>query len=101
VTQQDTGTGTAVEVQNNADEHRYEARLDGALAGIVVYRLEGDRVALVHTEVADEFAGHGVGSALAREALLDVRRQGRQVTPICPFIAAYVEANPEFADLTD
>ena len=40
---------------------RYEAHLDGALAGVLEYAVKGDRIALIHTEV--DAATRGMGSA--------------------------------------
>jgi predicted GNAT family acetyltransferase len=80
----------AVEVRDNQDESRYEARLDGELAGFSEYRLTGDRITFVHTEVDERFEGHGVGGAIARGALDDARERGLSVVPLCPFIAGYI-----------
>ena len=53
-----------------------------------------------HTEVEDRFEGQGVGSALARFALDDVRAAGtRKVLPLCPFIKGWIEKHPDYADL--
>ena len=54
-----------------------------------------------HTEVFDAYEGKGVGSALARGALDDVRARGGRLVALCPFIAAYLERHPEYADLVD
>src|SRR6187549_3119450 len=51
------------------DNHRYEIRLDGELAGFVVYHRRGGRIYLVHTEIEPAFEGKGLGSALARDVL--------------------------------
>jgi predicted GNAT family acetyltransferase len=88
-----------VDVADNADKHRYEASVDGELAGYVYYRSGPDRLVLVHTEVMDEFEGHGVGSRLLAATLDDVRRRGLSVVPVCPFAAAFIDRHPEFADL--
>ena len=54
-----------------------------------------------HTEVDDRFEGQGVGSALARFALDDVRAEGtRRVVPRCPFIKGWIDKHPDYADLT-
>ena len=80
---------------------RYEVTVDGELAGFAQYRqVEGVRV-FVHTEVFDAFEGKGVGSALARGALDDVRARGRRLVAQCPFISAYLDRHPEYADLVD
>lgn len=90
-----------VETTHNPEESRYEARLDGELAGFAEYVLQGsESIVFTHTEVDDRFEGKGVGSALARFALDDVRREGsRQVVPRCPFIRGWIEKHPEYADL--
>ncbi len=54
-----------IKVTDNWDRARYEISLDGALAGFLTYRRTGDTVTLVHTEVDDEFEGHGLGGKLA------------------------------------
>ena len=89
-----------VSVVQNPDRHRYEAFLDDELAGFAVYRLREGIIEFVHTEVDDAFEGHGVGSALARGALDDVRRDGtRQVVATCPFIKEWISRHEDYSDL--
>ena len=91
----------ATDVQDAPDRSRYEVTVAGELAGFAEYRdLDGARV-FTHTEVFDAFEGHGVGSALAQGALDDVRRSGRRLVALCPFVAAYIEHHDEYADLVD
>lgn len=89
-----------VEVTRNDEQSRYEARLDGALAGFAEYQLTDELVVFTHTEVDPAFEGKGVGSALARAALDDVRASAqRQVLPLCPFISGWIAKHPDYADL--
>ena len=89
-----------VVVTDNPDESRYEAHVDGELAGFSEYHLTRSSIVFTHTEVFDRFEGHGVGSRLARGALDDVRAKGeRDVVPICPFIRAWLDDHPDYADL--
>jgi predicted GNAT family acetyltransferase len=89
-----------IEVRHVADRHRYEAVLDGAVAGFTEYRLRGDLPVFTHTEVDDAFEGQGVGSALVGGALDDLRRQGRTIgRPTCEFVTSYLERHPEYQDL--
>lgn len=88
-----------VAVHDETAEHRYEAWLDGRLAGVLVYELDGSTVTLVHTEVEPAAEGQGVGSALARRALDDVRAAGRSAVPLCPFVRAWIARHPDYADL--
>ncbi|HEX6248887.1 MAG TPA: GNAT family N-acetyltransferase [Nocardioidaceae bacterium] len=91
---------TQVSVQDNTARSRYEASLDsGVVAGFAEYE-DLDRVRVfTHTEVDDAFEGQGVGSSLARGALDDVRERGLAMRAKCPFIRAYAEKHPEYADL--
>jgi len=90
-----------VEVRANPEELRYEAWVEGRLAGSAFYTEHGDRLAFTHTEVDPQFEGRGVGSALARGALTDARNTGRKVVPLCPFIASYIAKHPDYDDLVD
>jgi hypothetical protein len=89
----------AIEVRDNAEEQRYEAVVDGALAGFAAYRIHPGQIAFLHTEVEDAFEGHGVGSMLIREALDDARRRGFEVLPFCPFVNSFIAEHREFVDL--
>jgi predicted GNAT family acetyltransferase len=90
-----------VTVHDDPGSSRYEAFLDGRLAGFAEYRLSGeDRIVFVHTVVDDAFEGHGVGSTLVREALDDVRRRGtRKVVARCPFVRSWLERHPDQQDV--
>lgn len=91
-----------VTVRNNPDESRYEALVDGQVAGFAAYVLDEERhrIVFTHTEVGDEYGGQGVGSALARFALDDVRADGtRRVVPQCPFIQGWIDKHPDYQDL--
>ncbi|GAA1774875.1 GNAT family N-acetyltransferase [Nocardioides hankookensis] len=89
-----------VETSHNPAEHRYEAHLDGELAGFAAYDLTDRLVIFTHTEVDPKFEGHGVGSALARYALDDVRATGtHEVLALCPFIKSWIGKHPEYEDL--
>lgn len=90
----------AVVVTRNEDENRWEARVDGALAGFAAYHLTDELVVFTHTEVDPAFEGRGVGSALARHALDEVRAEGnRKVMPLCPFIKAWIGRHREYVPM--
>jgi uncharacterized protein len=91
---------TDVATSHNPSEHRYEAHVGDELAGFAQYQLTDRLVVFTHTEVDGKFEGMGVGSTLARYALDDVRADGtRKVLPLCPFIKAWIERHPDYADL--
>ena len=89
-----------VEVARADGASRYEGRVDGALAGFAEYQLTDQLVVFTHTEVDPAYEGQGVGSAIARWALDDVRAEGsRKVLPLCPFISGWIARHPDYADL--
>ena len=89
-----------VTVTNNPDEKRYEARLQDELAGFAEYQLTDELVVFTHTEVDPSYEGKGVGSALAKFALDDVKADGtRKVLPICPFIKAWIGRHKDYIPL--
>lgn len=90
-----------VQIVDNREMRRYEAVLDDEVVGIAQYLPMSGRVIFTHTEVDDALEGQGIGSQLAGGALDDVRRRGLQATLRCPFISAYVERHPEYADIVD
>jgi uncharacterized protein len=91
---------TDVTVINNPDRHRYEALVDTAtLAGFVDYQETSELVVLTHTEVGPELEGKGIGSALARAALDDVRQRRLKALVLCPFILAWLRTHPDYQDL--
>jgi predicted GNAT family acetyltransferase len=91
--------GPHIEVRDEPARHRYEVVVDGQPAGFTTYRLEPGRVTFLHTEIDDRFEGQGVGSSLARFVLDDAGRRSLLVTPVCPFIAGYIQRHPEYLDL--
>ncbi|MGI5203444.1 GNAT family N-acetyltransferase [Spirillospora sp. CA-108201] len=89
----------STEITDNAEQGRYEIRLDGDLAGFAEYERGEGAVVFTHTEVDSAFEGRGVGSALARGALDDVRSKGLSVVPLCPFIKKWIGRHPDYKDL--
>jgi uncharacterized protein len=91
-----------VTVVDNKERKRFEAHLggaDGALAGVLTYSVEDGVVVMPHTGVEPQYEGRGIGGKLAKAALDSARERDLKVAPWCPFVAAYIEKNPGYADL--
>ena len=82
----------AATVVHEPEAHRYRLVTEDGEVGELTYR-ERDPgvVAFLHTEVAPELQGGGLGSLLVERALADARAGGLEVVPVCPFVAAYLE----------
>jgi len=85
-------------VRNNTAFNRFELDADGHVA-VAYYRLSPGAITFTHTEVPAELSGRGIGSALTRGALDQVRAQGLKVVAQCPFIGAFISKHPEYGDL--
>ena len=95
------GSQTTIEVRDVPDQSRFEVYVDGTLAGFSAYLLAGDTLSFVHTEVDDAYEGQGVGSALVRQSLDQLRERGDvRVTASCPFVRAWMRNHPEYQDLS-
>ncbi len=90
-----------ISVVDDPAHSRYELRVDGEVAGQLVYRTDGTRRTLVHTEIDPAFEGQGLGSHLAAGALDDARQRGFTVVPLCPFVTAYLRRHHEQLDVVE
>lgn len=86
------------DVVNNRAHHRYELTVEGHLAA-TYYSIADGVITFIHTEVPPELGGKGVGSALVKGALDQVRADGLKVIAQCPFVKAYIGKHAEYADL--
>jgi predicted GNAT family acetyltransferase len=86
------------DVVNNEAHQRFELTIEGHLAA-TYYKLSDGVITFVHTDVPPELGGKGVGSALVKGALDQVRAGGLKVIAQCPFVKAYIDKHTEYADL--
>jgi predicted GNAT family acetyltransferase len=94
------GADAVNEIVNNKAQHRYELTVDGHLAA-TYYSVTGGVITFIHTEVPPELGGKGIGSQLIKGALDQVRAAGLKVIAQCPFVKAYIENHPDYADLLE
>ena len=100
----------AVRLVHDDDRDRYTA-LDGEdLVAVLAYGDEGNLPSdgtatrttvrdLRSTVVDPERSGQGIGSAIVRFALDDLRGRGMKVRPTCWFVKGWIERHREYADL--
>ena len=86
------------DVVNNKAHHRFELTVEGHLAA-TYYKIEDGVITFIHTEVPPELGGKGIGSALVKGALDQVRGLGLKVIAECPFVKAYIDKHAAYADL--
>ena len=91
-------SGQSRPIQLNHEDSRFEIVVDEHVA-LLLFRLRGTTLVLIHTEVPSALQRRGLADALARAALEYARAHSLKVKVICPFVAKYLTRHPEFQDL--
>ena len=87
-----------LDVRHNPEAQRFEADVEGGIAR-ADYRLQGDVMRIVHTEVPYASEGRGIAAAVVRAALDHARAHGLRVQPLCSYVRNYMRRHPETHDL--
>ena len=85
-------------VFHNVAAQRFELRVGGVLC-VADYRRYPGKLVIYHTEVPQPLQRRGFAARMTRAALEYARAENLQVEPSCPYTAAFMQKNPEFADL--
>lgn len=87
-----------VKIFDKTAARRWEVWVSDELAGLLDYRAEDDRVAFVHAEIYPRFEGRGLATEMVKMALDAVIADGKQIVPRCPFVADFIDDNPDYAE---
>lgn len=87
-------TAATLTIKHNPGAQRFEAFVDGLLCRSD-YRMHGDTMMLVHTEVPPQLEGRGIASALVKAAFAHAAEVGWDVLPVCSYVRAWVQRHPE------
>jgi len=82
----------------NSELHRLELEVEGSIA-FIKYKLDGDMLFLIHTEVPPALEGKGAGSAIVQKALQYAKDNNFKIVPICPFVQSYLKRHKEWNDI--
>ena len=83
-------------VLDDRQHHRFVFRQDGIDAQLV-YRTEGDRLILVHTEVPNALSGRGIGGRLVQAAVDRAVATGETLVPWCPYARKWLTNHPDLS----
>jgi predicted GNAT family acetyltransferase len=81
-------------IEHRPEQHRFVATLEGG-GGEVTYRLNGDVMTILHTEVDPSLEGQGVAGRLVQAALDHARANRLRVDPVCGYASKYMQRHPE------
>jgi len=82
----------------NSELHRLELDVEGNIA-FIEYKLDGDMLFLIHTEVPPALEGKGAGSAIVQKALQYAKDNNYKIVPFCPFVQSYLKRHKEWNDI--
>ena len=82
----------------NVIANRLELDIGGNTA-FIEYKLSGNNLFLIHTEVPPEFEGKGVGGAIVQKALQYAKDNGYKIVPLCVFVQSYLKRHKEWDDI--
>lgn len=88
--------GNGFQVEDNQAASRFEVRADDALAELI-YRKNGNRLVLIHTEVPEALGGHGIAGQLVQAAVEEAVASGMTIVPLCPYARSWLERHPDQA----
>jgi predicted GNAT family acetyltransferase len=91
--------GLQTTVADNADDNKFEARVDGQVVGWQPYRRYQTHIVLMHTEVDPSWRERGISSAMIDGVLALIRSAGATVVPYCKLTSDYILRHPEYRDL--
>jgi predicted GNAT family acetyltransferase len=87
-----------IKLANNSTENRFELQTD-AHTPFIEYKLSGQTLILIHTEVPPALEGKGVGKAIVEKALQYAKDNGYKIVPLCPFVNTYIKRHKEWSDI--
>lgn len=85
-------------IRHRPESGRFETEVDDHLA-VLSYRRQQHRVLIDRVDVPSAVEGRGIAGQLTRQALDWARESSLRVTPICPYVVAWIRRHPAYADL--
>jgi predicted GNAT family acetyltransferase len=88
-----------LKIDDNGFGHFYIMEANERL-GEMEIRIEGSRLTVYHTEVAEKAEGKGYAKLLLEEMVGYARNNNLKIIPLCPFVQAQFKRHPEaYADV--
>jgi predicted GNAT family acetyltransferase len=90
----------AAQLTHEADASRYTLTIDGQIAALADYRINGNSISFNHTFTQPHLRGKGYAADVVEFAMNDVEANStRRVVPMCWYVADWFDAHPERAGL--
>ncbi|MCY7325817.1 MAG: N-acetyltransferase [Microbacteriaceae bacterium] len=87
------------ELRNRVAESQYLFSVDGEEVGLADYRVIGDEIHIIHTEITPRLRGSGLGALMVRQVLDSIRDEtDYRVVADCGFVRDFIRRNPEYGE---
>lgn len=86
-------------VVENSHLDRFELLRNGEVVSFATYTQNEQSIIVPHVETKPEYRGHGLAAELMDGLLAILRKDGRTITPLCPFAADHIRDNQQHHDL--
>ena len=88
------------QLAHEPDAKRYTLTIDGHLAALADYAVNGNSISFHHTYTQPALRGKGYAAELVAFAIDDVEKTStRRVVPMCWYVAQWFDEHPERAAL--
>ncbi|TAM94866.1 MAG: N-acetyltransferase [Chitinophagaceae bacterium] len=84
-----------LELTKNEAAQRFEMNVGNAEA-FIVYRQSGNKITLIHTEVAPALEGKGAATAIIEKTLAYIAENNFKLIPLCPLVVSYLKRHSEW-----
>lgn len=83
-------------ITHEPDASRYTMHIDGELAAVADYSVNGHSISFHHTYTQPALRGHGYAGEVVEYAMNDVEKTSdRKVLPMCWYVAEWFDKHPE------
>lgn len=89
----------ALTIHHDEARRRFAADVDRGEAVVDYEMPDGDTLDLRRTFVSEELRGEGLAAQVVRYALDWARDHDKKIVATCPYVAKFLERNPEYAAL--
>lgn len=84
-----------MEIIHNVEKNQFELWLEQREIGTIEYEIEDTNYIATVTRVLSKYAGKGYAEMLLDALVEYVKKQGKKIVPICPYVIAKFEKNPK------